>query len=868
MRGSLFLLGSISFLAGAGNLMAEASVLCAEADGVVSAQVSGSRFEFASRGVSVQSRGSVWSYRFSGSRGGIRSFSIEAAPQVLEDNRLEYRHSDGVVERYRVEHTGVEQEFVLPGPFRGGDVLLTGDVETDLVPDRVTSFQGFNFVNGDAPALYYGAAAAVDAAGRKQLLEERWRDGELTIVVPASFLSVAQFPVIVDPWLGVANAISFSTNVSMDPMIASTFNTDLRAILVYASDVTGTASIRANIVNARGADVGIGDIVAIDHQYPGPPTVYEKPRAAHSRMDNNYVVVAAGDQAGILDYPSFMQINRVSQTGTVTEAGFVQAYVGTLERDPDVACNFSGTCLVVWSAAATGTTTDEIWGALYAPGTNTLGSPFRISAAEGGGVVREHPRVATNLTDFYVVFREFGAGLSDTIRGFPVTAAGTVGAGVNPVQASSTIRRNPAIANNIDLGEYLVVWDDGTNIRGSLLSNASPPVPLGGSIQLSANSVRPEVVFQQSRGWSLVGSAGSGALGRISLIRPTGAVIPEGFIGGGFGIVANSWSVAYFINGLSVFAGEETLNFHLAFTQEFRTPSTEYADFDNNGFASAFVWRPGASATFYYANDLTSAGSTAVPFGTTGDIPVRGDFDGDGTADIAVFRPSTGTWYFQMSSAGARSLVFGTSGDIPVPGDYSGQGRTQPAVFRPSTGTWYVASSASSSFITRTAQFGASGDIPVPADYDGDFMADFAVWRPSTGFWFVKKTSNGGVISAQFGQGGDIPVPGDFGPNTAGTSADGRADFAIFRPSNGTWYVSRNRDGVADLTVAFGQNGDIPLGGIYDNNPAAQSCFGVFRPSNGTWYIDANNTGTVTFSRQFGQAGEVPMQQYSGQYNN
>jgi hypothetical protein len=229
-----------------------------------------------------------------------------------------------------------------------------------------------------------------------------------------------------------------------------------------------------------------------------------------------------------------------------------------------------------------------------------------------------------------------------------------------------------------------------------------------------------------------------------------------------------------------------------------------------------------------------------------GDVAVQGDYNGDGTTDLATFSPvganpdptRGGKWW--VDGAWGPVQWPALPGDIPVPADYNGDGRIDQALYRPSTSSWLADPNGS------WVVFGAPGAIPVPGDYTGDGIADLSYYVPAYGAWYVAQWWNlASPTRYWFGGPNMVPTPGAFDGGT-------RLQLAGFRKSTGELY----RYG-AGWPSTNGVLGDIPALGAYNGD--GKTYFGRYRPSRGAYLINEFPGAWASYTIPWTRSGFRPV---------
>ena len=267
-------------------------------------------------------------------------------------------------------------------------------------------------------------------------------------------------------------------------------------------------------------------------------------------------------------------------------------------------------------------------------------------------------------------------------------------------------------------------------------------------------------------------------------------------------------------------------------------PVTTVHGYNPAAGADVAVWRPGSTGTWFVR------GFATISQGTTGDVPVPADFDGDGVTDLAVFHPATGVWTIRKSMGGfVETIQWGTAGDVPLAGDRDGDGEAELIVYRPSSNTFFVHGDTCFDGAIVSSIRGQ----PAVGQFDSDGRADLAVYEPATGAYRVVLAS-GALNLATFPTGGTM-MARDY-------DGDGRTDRGVYTTVNGTFHFDPTTGG-ARRSIAWGLGNELPAPADHDPTTSGDE-LATWSPTSGNWFIRRNN-GSMMPVVQWGTCGDIPV---------
>lgn len=271
-----------------------------------------------------------------------------------------------------------------------------------------------------------------------------------------------------------------------------------------------------------------------------------------------------------------------------------------------------------------------------------------------------------------------------------------------------------------------------------------------------------------------------------------------------------------------------------------------YNDYDGDGRNDIGTWRPGDAqnpqSNFYIqlSSNPNPNAIYGVPWGLPDDVPLEGDFDGDGKSDVAITREEDGNFshYILPSDGGAvRRIVFGLTSDylIPYGADFNGDARDDIVVFRVADDgriTTYGGDSLTGNLVFAE-QWGTDPGYDLIysgfGDYLGDSRADLVHifgkcgGCPNEGTWWIKETGGNTIRVVKFGYPISRTDQDDYPSLDSDFDGDGKLDIEVYRESTHTFYSLDSSTGQL-RTQYWDGNSTSPSGlsGLFENAPKQQ----------------------------------------------
>jgi uncharacterized protein YkwD len=167
-------------------------------------------------------------------------------------------------------------------------------------------------------------------------------------------------------------------------------------------------------------------------------------------------------------------------------------------------------------------------------------------------------------------------------------------------------------------------------------------------------------------------------------------------------------------------------------------------DWNGNGTATPGLYRQSDGYAYVRHTNTQGVADITFYFGNPSDVPLAGDFNGNGHDTLSLFRPSEGRVYVinrlgqDGGGLGAAdySYGYGGSGDIPFTGDFNGNGTQTVGLYRPSNGWVYLRNTHTTGSADIAFPIGTGWTSVFAGDWNGDGTETVAAYRASTGTIF------------------------------------------------------------------------------------------------------------------------------------
>lgn len=205
----------------------------------------------------------------------------------------------------------------------------------------------------------------------------------------------------------------------------------------------------------------------------------------------------------------------------------------------------------------------------------------------------------------------------------------------------------------------------------------------------------------------------------------------------------------------------------------------------------------------WLVNQQLASGSADLSFhyGRANDLPLWGDWDGDGVSEPGVFRNGTFLLNHELGGGDAEEAIsFGRPGDVPLSGDWNADGVDDVGVRRGRV--FHLDIGHGGGAAERSFSYGRPTDTAFAGDFDGDQIDDVGVRRGRMWYLEHENPSDGRADRTfAYGRPSDVAVVGRW------TTDAGTDQIGVVRGR--TWFLRHElAGGAADQTFAYGDADD------------------------------------------------------------